>query len=65
MSTTSELCAERLTPRAMWASTHSRCSAQGPGATLDREGAVGSFSLSYSAPSLPPPPSGYLDRDLS
>lgn len=33
MSTTFELCAERLTPRAMLASTHSRCNTRGPEAT--------------------------------
>lgn len=33
MSTTFELCAERLTPRAMLASTHSRCNTRSPGAT--------------------------------
>lgn len=48
MSTTFELCAERLTPRAMLASTHSRCNARGPGAT--RQGGCCRIVLPYSAP---------------
>lgn len=46
MSTTFELCAERLTPCAMLASTHSRCNLQGPAAS--RQGGCCRIVLPYS-----------------
>lgn len=64
MSTTFELCAERLTPRAMLASTHSLVAAHG-GLGATRQGGCCRIVLPYSVLLSRRHRAGYLDRDLS